>query len=225
MGGALLWGMGWGGGGGGLNKLNCLICFLVSPLPLQLSTGKYIYCHSHTTPVPHFMLTSYISQQILLAVLIIYYKTTSWILFVLFLFGTEVVSILLALYSDCTIPPMGDIVNWDLIILSLYSTVQRLGLSFLRPISRCLPKEFSNLSWEKISVNTYFIPALSKNCTHCIKDFDVIISPSWVCQDKNIFVSFGVEFQGRTWMFSFQSDKYLRKTFCNQTNRSSFRST
>ena len=101
-------------------------------------------------------------------------------------------------------PLWQDIVFCILMVLSWYPKEYTSGLSFFRPNFRWLPKYSSTGSWQNLSVNSYSIPS-SRNLVASMAQCTVILKPSNVCHDKNIFaLAFCVKFPGLVSVLSFQ---------------------
>ena len=102
-------------------------------------------------------------------------------------------------------PLWQDIVLCILMVLSWYPKEYTSGLSFLHPNFRSIPKYSSMGSWQNLSVNIYSIPSSSRNLVALMTECTVILKPSKVCHDKNIFaLAFCVKFPGLVSVLSFQ---------------------
>ena len=89
-----------------------------------------------------------------------------------------------------------------------------LGLGFLDPKDLCLPNQFLRGSWQKRSVSTHLTWCQRRNWVASMIELTLILNPSCVCHDMNIFwpASF-VTFPWRYWIEFIQSWKDLRKHY------------
>ena len=150
----------------------------------------------------------------------------SFLLFTLLLWNWVIRNInpcFVPVFLHRVLPDWQETARCTLIVLLLYANLFISGFSLLHPNFLWLAKYFLTESWQNLSENTYCMPSFSRNLVASTTECTVICNPSWVCQDINIQLRALLENSpGWLAMLSFQSLRYPRESFFNQTNLWSF---